>query len=323
MRPLLIVISSNRNYGWVVPAFLKANTQWADYIVVVDQMSTDGSREMYALYENVIVVDDKDMQFKENTRARMAFEKGREIADGRDAIYFALDIDEILPANWMETADGKAILMSKPGDMFGLKWADVRSDKRTYAEEQNWQYKIFHDNGMAWQYKTQELHVAHLPYSTYEIEPTRITDFPNVHFGHYHSKWRKYNGMYYAVLNVHQSRSKSLVSVNRELYPDLWNSLPVCEIKQEWLYSNFDVFALIDLSREPQGVKLIQEIIEEDGINKFVGLDIWDEYLCTKLRIEDPRTLGWKMLHWYLRKTQPRRHAFIVRGIDKVLKMCI
>lgn len=69
-RPLLRVISSNRNYGWIVPAFLKANTRWADYIVITDQMSTDGSRDMYAQYKNVIVVDDKDMQFqRKHTRS--------------------------------------------------------------------------------------------------------------------------------------------------------------------------------------------------------------------------------------------------------------
>lgn len=47
----------------------------------------------------------------------MAFEKGREIAEGGDAIFFALDIDEILPANWMETDDGtnkKAFTLNRP-----------------------------------------------------------------------------------------------------------------------------------------------------------------------------------------------------------------
>lgn len=63
-RPLLIVISSNRNYGWIVPVFLAANSRWADYIIITDQMSTDGSREMYTKYPNVIVVDDKDMASK-------------------------------------------------------------------------------------------------------------------------------------------------------------------------------------------------------------------------------------------------------------------
>lgn len=336
-RPLLIVISSNRNYGWVVSAFLKANTRWADYIVITDQMSTDGSREMYAEYEalhseevrgergKVVVVDDKDMQFKENTRARMAFEKGREIAAGRDAIYLALDIDEVLPANWMETEEGKKILNSKPGDMFGLKWADLQPDNKTYIEEPSWQYKIFHDNGIEWQKCQNELHAPHLPYSSWEIEPYQITDFPNLHFGHYNKRWRAYNTKYYGMLDVHQGRSKSVIPLNRGYYyPDpKMQDNPRYEIKKEWLYDDFDLFALVDLNAQPMGGTLIKELIEQDGIKKFLGVDIWDEDLCRELKVKDPRTIGWKILHWYLRKSQPYRYSFIIRAIDKVLKRIV
>lgn len=321
-RPLLIVISSNRNYGWVVPAFLKANSQWADYIVITDQMSTDGSREMYAKYDKVIVVDDKDMQFKENTRARLAFRKGREIAQGRDTIFFALDIDEILPANWKETGEGKRILSSKPGDMFGLKWANVQSDKKTCRMEPTWQYKVFHDNGMDWQECRLELHAPHLPYSTYDHEPYRITDFPNLHFGHYHKRWRLYNTKYYGMLDVHQHRSKSIIPVNRGYYhlDYKMDTVDIIEIKAEWLYDDFDIFDLVDLDAKPMGVKLIKELIKQDGIEKFLGVDIWDEDLCNELQIQDPRTIGWKILHHYIRKTQSYQDTIIVRGIDKILK---
>jgi hypothetical protein len=280
-RPLLIVISSNRNYGWIVPVFLAANSHWADYIVITDQMSTDGSRDMYAQYDNVTVVDDKDMAFKENTRARMAFEKGRELAAGRDAIYFALDIDEMMPANWMETQDGKKILASKKGDMFDMKWADVQPDNKSYIEEPTYQYKIFHDNGMAWQFCEDELHAPHLPYSTYKVDPIHITNFPNVHFGHYNKKWRRFNSKFYRLLDVHQGRSKSVISVCRSLYPDpIFTKEPLQKLHKEWFYSDVNVFDLIDLDVQPQGVKLIKELIDQDGIDKFQCVDVWDEDLC-------------------------------------------
>ena len=176
-RPLLIVTSCTRNYGWVTRAFLEGNTRWADYIVIVDQMSSDGTREMCAEYKNVVLVDDSDMTYKENTRAKMAFMKGRELAAGRDAIYFALDIDEVMPANWMDTEDGKKILSSKQGDMFQLEWANILPDGKE-CNRSGWQYKVFHDNGMNWQDAGIQMHTPLLPYPSWDIEPTEVHDFP-------------------------------------------------------------------------------------------------------------------------------------------------
>lgn len=324
-RPLLILISSNRNYGWVVPAFLKANARWADYIVITDQMSTDGSREMYAKCneeygtEKVIVVDDKDMQFKEYTRAKVAFEKGREIAAGRDAIYFALDIDEVLPANWMNTEDGKRILHSKPGDMFGLLWADLRPDRRTYTTD-TWQYKVFHDNGVEWPECNVELHVPHLPYSSYDIEPTRIVDFPNMHFGgRYNEKWRHFKMCYLQMLDIHQKRAKSVVAIYRS-YQNKGTIPDLKELKKEWFWDDFDIFEYIDLTVPPISIALMKELIKEDGIKRYRGIDIWDKDICESLEVQDPRTLGWKMVHAYLKVTQPYRKSWIVKAMDKMLK---
>lgn len=322
-RPLLIVISSNRNYGWIVPLFLAANSTWADYIVITDQMSTDGSRDMYAQYPNVVVVDDKDMEFKENTRAKIAFEKGREIANGRDSIYIALDIDEILPADWFETADGMRILNSKPGDMFELKWANIQPDNKTYVEDPNWQYKIFHDSGIDWQNCKHELHAPHLPYSSYEKEPTKITDFPNLHFGHYNKKWRHYNHKYYGVLDVFQKRTKSVITVNRAYYYQNSAQLPSQDIRPEWLNFKFDIFELIDLEVKPFGLFLLKEILEKEDIKKYRCVDIWDEDFCNELQMKDPRTVGWKLIHYYLKKTQPYRYRYCIRLIDKALKILI
>ena len=44
--PLMIVMTPVRNEAWVLPAFLESTSRWADYIIIADQMSTDGSREI-------------------------------------------------------------------------------------------------------------------------------------------------------------------------------------------------------------------------------------------------------------------------------------
>ena len=340
-RPLLIVTSCTRNYGWVTRAFLEGNTRWADYIVIVDQMSTDATRPLIKEYNalhseelrvkseecihraEIVIVDDPDMTYKENIRAKMAFMKGRELAAGRDAIYFALDIDEVMPANWMQTEDGKKILSSKPGDMFQLEWANIMPDGKT-CDMNLWQYKIFHDNGMDWQDTTIQMHTPLLPYSDWDLEPTKLNDFPLLHFGEYFEKWIQYKRKYYQFLDIQQKRSKSAITIFRRYYRDAVNTYEgakkIQPIRKEWLFEDVDIISMIDTSSTPIFVPYVKEIIEKEGIEKYISLDVWSEEFSKDLGISDPRPIRWKLLHSYLRLTRKKTKNIVVRGIDFILK---
>ena len=338
-RPILIVTSCTRNYGWVTRAFLEGNTRWADYIVIVDQMSTDTTRPLIEEYNEmhirelkvdgrecihraeIVIVDDPDMSYKENIRAKRAFMKGRELAAGRDAIYFALDIDEVMPANWMLTEDGKKILASKPGDMYQLEWANIMPDGKT-CNRNGWQYKIFHDNGMDWQDATIQMHTPLLPYSSWDEKAMNsVYDFPLLHFGKFHTKWLKYKLIYYQFLDVQQKRSKSVISRYRSYHSTkkerVMNIVPV---ENKWNYEGADVVSLVDVVSEPIFVEYIKELIIKEGAKKFQSIDVWDEELCRMIGENDPRSFGWKCLHAYLRMTRAYSKSIIVRGLDKVLK---
>lgn len=319
-RPLLIVTSCTRNYGWVTRAFLEGNTRWADYIVIVDQMSTDGTREMCAEYKNVVLVDDPDMTYKENTRAKMGFMRGRELAAGRDAIYFAIDIDEVMPANWMQTEDGKKILASQPGDMFQLEWANILPDKVSCTHPE-WQYKVFHDNGMAWQETGEmQMHTPLLPYSSFEVEPTKVNDFPLLHFGEFHLRWNKYKMIYYQFLDIQQKRSKSPINIFRTYHAINHVVEEKFPINKEWLYPDVDIIGLVDTVSTPIFVQYMKEIISNEGAKKYESIDVWSEEFCRELGIRDPRSPKWKMLHAYLRATRKCARSYFVRGVDFILK---
>ena len=336
-RPLLICISRTRNYGWVTRAFLEGNLRWADYIIITDQMSTDGTREMCAEYENVYLVDDHDMEFKENSGFMMAFMKGREVAAGKDTIYFALDIDEVMPANWRETSDGQKILNSQKGDMFSIAWANIQPGNEMYVDmRMNWdgKYTVFHDNGMEWQKMKDEFHAPHLPYSTWEIDPYAVKDFPILHFGWYNPEWNKYKSIYHFMLDVHQHRSSSPIAFYRTYHgarKTLWQRTqkvkqnPMLKpIEKEWLFEDFDLFELIDMHSEPIFVNYIRELLEIDGIKKYYCLDIWNDDMQRVANLsEDPRPLRWRVLHAYEWFTQPYKKSLLVRAIDKVLKKFI
>ena len=123
--PLFIVMTPVRNEAWVLHAFLRATSLWADYIIIADQMSTDGSRDIYPQYDKVVLIDNTNPNFNEAERQAMLVAKAREIAAGRDCILFGLDADEILQADWQNTPDGQRILHSVPGDVFWFRWAQL------------------------------------------------------------------------------------------------------------------------------------------------------------------------------------------------------
>lgn len=51
--PIHIVMTPTRNEAWVIRAFLESTTRWADYVIICDQMSTDGTREIVNEYINL------------------------------------------------------------------------------------------------------------------------------------------------------------------------------------------------------------------------------------------------------------------------------
>ena len=87
-----------RNDAWVLRAFLEATSLWADYIIV-DRMSTDGSREIVQEYPKVILIYNHRKVMDQAATKRLLFEAARKI-DG-DKLLFALDTDEFLSGDFV------------------------------------------------------------------------------------------------------------------------------------------------------------------------------------------------------------------------------
>ena len=78
-QPIHIVMTPTRNEAWVIRAFLESTTRWADYVIICDQFSTDGTREIVESYSQplpqgngdrkhraeVILIDNPNTEFNE------------------------------------------------------------------------------------------------------------------------------------------------------------------------------------------------------------------------------------------------------------------
>ena len=320
-HPLLICLTATRNYGWVTKAFLKANSQWADYIIIVDQMSTDGTREMCAEYDNVIVIENEDLTYSETVRSMLALNRAREIDGDKILVYLA--IDEVLPANWMTTEDGQKILQSQPGDMFLLNWANLLPDKKHYkATFKDNYYRIFHDDGVS-EYDNQgrDMHTHCLPWRDGGRE-TIVKDFPILHFGYYNTEFQTVKQWYYYQMVDYDKNQRSIITLSRFYRKDIDNRYEKGDYDNvpEWFWNDFDIFSLVDLTYVPLFWDEMKRFISEKGISHYAKLNIWDEKFLGAMRLNDPRNFLQKLLHAYLNTTSNSGNNVIIRAIDKVLK---
>ena len=70
-RPTFVVLTPVRNEAWILRAFLEATSLWADHIIIADQMSTDGSREIARSFPKVTLIDNDRQEMHQAATRRL------------------------------------------------------------------------------------------------------------------------------------------------------------------------------------------------------------------------------------------------------------
>ena len=315
-RPLLIVMTPVRNEAWVLHAFLKATSLWADHIIIADQHSTDGSREIALQYPKVILIDNNNPDFNEAERQKILIDKAREIEG--DKILFGLDADEIFSANFQDTEDWQRILNSKPGDVFWFKWAEICPDKKHYWGSTYYPW-MFHDDGKEPHGNyVRNMHSMRIPYPIEEKQMYYVNDFRVLHLAYLNAYRTDAKRRFYkfvdwvmnhrSVINLSRSYAQADKGKTEEM-PVHFTTFP------------FDLYKEIDTS----GTKFWFDGYIVERLNKYTNkqlrkLDLWNKIFISEYCLKDPRTVLDKIIHWYLNKTQKRRNSLPIKLIDKILK---
>ena len=126
----LICLTPVRNEAWILKAFLTATSLWADYIIIADQGSTDGSREIALSFSKVILLDNPAKEMHQAQARKLLFDKAAEIKG--DKILFALDADEFLSGNFTHTSGWTRIINSKIGEAFCFRWLTLSENPKYY-----------------------------------------------------------------------------------------------------------------------------------------------------------------------------------------------
>lgn len=321
-------MTATRNYGWVTSAFLKANSQWADYIIIADQHSTDGTREIALQYPNVILLDNNDLEYSETKRSEMVINRAREIEGDKILIFLA--IDEILSANYFETSDWQKILHSNPGDVFFFYWANLCPDSMHYWISKDCQNKpsfmtrMFHDDGITpYDNEGIDMHTHCIPYPKVEKGIFYVNDFAILHFGDFNEKWNIAKQRFYQFVDFDKN-NRNITTLSR-MYQE-WKVVKqeLQPLPKDWIYTKnqhgFDLFLEVDVKKQQFFDQYVLNFIKENGIERYMKLDVWDKVFLEEYKMIDPRSFFIKIIHFYFHITNRITNLLIIRVIDKILK---
>ena len=336
-HPIQIVMTPTRNEAWVIRAFLECNGLWADYIVIADQMSTDGTREIIEAYSKqtskakrdlqhraeIILIDNDNPEFNEPERQAMLIAKAREVATGRDTLLWGLDADEILPANWKDTEDGQVILHSKPGDVFYFKWAQLAPDKIHYGDSVYYPW-LFHDDGVEpHRNYVRNIHSMRIPYPIEEKQLHYVRDFRVLHCGLLDSRRIAAKNRFYQFVDWERNHKNPIALARTYAAHREENQRPDIQfqLSPEAIAFPFDMWGLIDCNTTYTWFDdYIFDRFSKYSAKQLRKLDIWDEEFMLHYRIADKRHYIDRLIHHYLHKTSVFKENIIVRVIDKILK---
>lgn len=328
-KPTLIVITPVRNEAWVLEAFLTHCSSWADHIIVADQHSTDGSREICARFPKVTLIDNPTQEWVEHECRARLLEEAQRIPG--DKIVFGLDADEFLSDGFEKTEGWRRIMESKPYEMFALRWFNLYGDLQHGMVEGGGAEWIAHysgDTDFTSYYREHERHAVHCQrvpsIENEEFKWILIEDIRFIHLGSLNLRRVRNKLDFYQVVNIDKQPVKAKpISMYRTYTDMLGVKAPKLDAPVHLctLDSQADLSQL--LRSADNGQHYIDEMVaifRREGIEKFLTLCIWDNPDLQKAGMVVKPPLPIRLMHRYLRATQPYHNTFLIKTIDKILK---
>ena len=328
-KPTIVVITPIRNEAWVLDAYLTCTSSWADYIILADQHSDDGSREIAQKYEKVILIDNPTEEWYEYVCRTRLLEEAAKIPG--DKIIFGLDADEFLSEGFEMTESWQRILHSKSNEIFCFNWLNL-FDNYTTVEytKMHFEWAAHFDKTVDFveEYRIREKHAVHCSrvpcLETSRCQYTNVDDFWVIHLAKLNHERTRQKLDFYQVTWVDKNKDKanpiSMYRNYNKYYPDslIHEEIP---IKLCCMGCSDDYSFLVKSS--DYGKHYVEEMLQvfaREGTDKFVKLCIWDNPYLIESGVDPSIPLKYKILHSYLRKTQSRADKKIIKLIDKVFK---
>lgn len=313
-KPTIICLTPVKNEAWILDRFLKCTSLWADHIIIADNFSNDGSREIAQKYSKVILIDDHSSTYNEYEIRKLLFEEARKIPGPR--LLIAIDADEVLTANFSKSLEWQTILNAEPGTLIGLRWVNIKPDLTSYWSP-DYHFKWgFMDDGS--DYQAYKIHTARVPEpdtsSRINLNEIKVLHYQYTDWDRMESKHRWYQC--WERLNHPKRRPIAIYRQYHHMYAIA--SKEIKKLKPEW-FSFYEQQSIdmtsVNCSEYYRWDKEVLAYFKKYGTSKFRKEAIWDvDWLeiakkvdpkSTGVDLYDPRNVVEKHIHHWLRKSQP------------------
>ena len=324
-RPTLVVLTPVRNEAWILRAFLEATSLWADHILIADQMSTDGSREIAQSFPKVLLIDNDRKEMHQAATRRLLFEESKKIPG--DKILFALDADEFLAGDFVHSDDWRKIMESGPNDAFCWRWMNLKKDDIRQYSSFKYYYWAVHEAEDLWEgeFPDNFIHEWRLPWPP-NARTINLDGLRSLHFARVNRVRQQNKERFYQVSTMACQSSTNPIKLFRLYHAeDDLEYYPVPEDAYCFYQAHgIDLLSLIDLEDEGKYyTESIKRFFDQQGVSRFGLLDIWDQEWMEKNEVKDPRRPVHRLIQWYLSKTNSYRNNKIVKAVDSLLGFII
>lgn len=328
MKPTIICLTPVRNEAWILDRFLQTTSLWADYIIIADQMSTDGSREIALKYPKVILVDNLSKEYDEQARQKLLISEARKIEGPR--LLITLDADEIFTPNVLESDEWEAMLQSEPGTIFKFQWANICPDFKNfwYGYYFPWGYM---DDGHE-HTENNKIHSGRVPLP--QNHPVvQINDIKVMHFQFTDWKRMESKHRWYQCMEVINYPEKSAIEIYRQYHHmDTIDEKALINIPEAWFRTYCELDIQLNYTAEQEKIwydEQILNLIIQFKSEKFRKLVIWDIDWVEKGKqwgkhnsksFADPRNTVDKLIHFWLKYSQNKLNRLKYRRIERMIK---
>ncbi len=323
----IICLTPVKNEAWILRRFLECASLWADYIIVADQGSTDGSVEIAKSYEKVILVKNNNPEFNEEERQKLLIDESRKI-DGKKLL-ISLDADEFLTANFTCSVEWETLKAAKPGTVIKFKLINLLPNmEKAWIPDVYFPWGII-DDGVA-EHRGTYIHSTRIPlpkaYPTILLNEIKVLHYQYTDWQRMESKHR-----WYECLEVLKNNKKHYIDIYRQ-YHHMYKAKyrDTVDVNVNWFsyYQSRGIdMTSVSVDAFYYWDKTVIGFLYQHSPKVFRKIDIWRvdwnqkaKQLGLDFSLEkDPRTFKDKVMYQYLRVTMPYYNKFI-KLVDLILK---